>query len=243
MKRILCIVLGIAVTGALFSACDPGNTQEEAAGPAGAGAGAPIPAPTDDNIGDLEQAVRFDVGVAAQSKGPNIKAKSLEDPTGRLNLLTLKVSPPYPEELWLNFELSSKRAFKKNPGVLRVRIVDGETVLDEFGAVIGDTSIPSVSERTVNVLAAREEIPESMLVTIKVEALLMPEGTDPSTIDPMTAETTEDRYSQAVETPPIRVNFEGAGAPAEETEESGESPEQPSAEDSESGDDAPAEGP
>jgi hypothetical protein len=52
-----------------------------------------------------------------------------------------------------------------------------------------------------------------MLITLAVEALLMPEGTDPETIDPITAEVSEDRYSLAVPVPPTRINTTSAAAP------------------------------
>ena len=65
----------------------------------------------------------------------------------------------------------------------------------------------------MNVLAARTSLPDTMLVTIAVEALLMPDGTDPDTIDPMTAEVSEERYSLAVATPPVRINVKSAAAP------------------------------
>lgn len=183
--------------------------------------------PNKDNVGDLEQAVIIEAAVAQKSQGANVQATPLVDPRGSMNLLTVDVTPPLPEELWLDITVKSRRSFPKNPGVLRIAIKDGDHVLDSFGTVIGNNAKPSVSERSVNVLAARDTIPDTMLVTIEVEALLMPEGTDPDSIDPVTAETPESRYSRAVPTPPIRVNFEGAAAqppaePAMETPEDDE---------------------
>ncbi len=209
MKRLVPLVL----IAAIVAACNgkpgaPGTSGNARTG----GGGQVIPAPTEDNVGDLEQAALISVAVAQKSQGPNVEATPLTDASGRMNLFTVDITPPLPNELWLDFKVESRRSFPKNPGVLRIVIRDGEQVLDTFGTVIGKSSKPSVSERSVNVLSARAGLPDTMLVTIAVEALLMPDGTDPDTIDPMTAEVSEDRYSQAVATPPIRINVKNATA-------------------------------
>ena len=218
MKRLLAFALLITV----LAACNGQPAGSKPAGATGPGNGA-MSAPTEDNIGDLEQAVLIEASVAQRSEAPNIESTPLVDPTNRMSMLTIDVAPPYPEELWLNIKIKSRRSFPKNPGVLRIAIKDGDQVLDTFASVIGKTSTPTVTEHQVNALAARDTIPETMLVTIEVEALLMPEGTDPDTIDPTTAEVPESRYSRATQTPPVRINFEGAGqeAPAPATPDEG----------------------
>ncbi len=209
MKQLISFVL----MAALLTACnaEPGATK--AANTARGGATGSILAVTEDNIGDLEQAVLISVSVAERSEGPNIDATPLVDASGRMNLFTVDISPPLPQELWLDFKVESRRAFPKNPGVLRIAIKDGDQVLDSFGSVIGSTAQPSESGRSVNVLAGRAGLPDTMLITLAVEALLMPEGTDPETIDPITAEVSEDRYSLAVPVPPTRINTTSAAAP------------------------------
>lgn len=215
MKRLFVF----ALIAALAAACN--GKQDTSAPPNTDSSGQEaIAAPTKDNVGDLEQAVMIEAAIADKSQGANVEASSLVDPTGRMNMLTVDVAPPFPEELWLDIKIRSRRAFAENPGVLRIAIKDGEQVLDSFGTVIGKSVTPTVSKRSINALAARDSIPATMLLTINVEALLMPEGTDPDTIDPMTAEVPEERYSLAVPTPPIRINFAGAeekpaDAPAE----------------------------
>jgi len=215
MKRFIVFVLIAALAGA----CN--GTQETSTQPDDDSSGQEtISAPTKDNIGDLEQAIMIEAAVTEKSQGPNIETSALVDATGRMNMFTVDVAPPFPKELWLNIKVRSRRAFAENPGVLRIAIKDGEQVLDTFGTVIGKSVKPSVSEHSINALAARDSIPDTMLLSITVEALLMPEGTDPDTIDPMTAEVPEERYSLAVSTPPIRVNFKGAQAePADSPQE------------------------
>ena len=206
-------LISFALMAALLTACnaEPGATKTT--NTARGGATGFIPAPTEDNIGDLEQAVMISVSVAERSKGPNIEATSLVDATGRMNLFTVDITPPLPQGLWLDIKVESRRAFPKNPGVLRIAIKDGDQVLDSFGSVIGSSAQPSETGRSVNVLAGRAGLPDTMLITLAVEALLMPEGTDPDTIDPRTAEVSEDRYSRAVAVPPIRINTKDAAAP------------------------------
>ena len=205
MKRIFISALIACIVGA----CD-GGQPPSGDRPGDTGAAPPMSTPAEDNIGDLEQTVFVEAAVAEKSRGPNIETTPLVDSTGRMNLFTVDVSPPFPEELWLNVRVRARRSFPKNPGVLRIAITDGDEILDTFGTVVGRTSTPSVREHSVNVLAARDTIPETMLITLDVEALLMPEGTDPDTVDPMTAEVPESRFSRALATPPVRINFEGA---------------------------------
>ena len=211
MKRILSLALIAAVLGAC-NGKQATPTTTNAGGPGGQSVSGPLK----DNVGDLEQAVMIDAKIAQQSEAPNIKATPLVDAMGHMNLLTVDVSPPFPKELWLTIGVKSRRDFAKNPGALRISIKDGDHVLGTFGTVIGKSVKPSVTEHTVNVLAARDYIPETMLVTLDVEALLMPEGTDPETVDPMTAEVPESRFSRAVATPPLRINFIEAAAPPAE---------------------------
>lgn len=205
MKRLI----GFALIAVSAAACDGKQGTSTQAEYGGSGQET-IAAPTKDNVGDLEQAVMIEAAIADKSQGANVEASSLVDPTGRMNMFTVDVAPPFPEELWLDIKIRSRRPFAENPGVLRIAIKDGEHVLDRFGTVIGKSVTPTVSKRTINALAARDSIPATMLLTINIEALLMPEGTDPDTIDPMTAEVPEERYSFAVPTPPIRINFTGA---------------------------------
>ncbi|MFO7975349.1 MAG: hypothetical protein R6V12_12020 [Candidatus Hydrogenedentota bacterium] len=218
MKRLL--TLGLIAT--LAAACN--GTQDTPTPVENDNSGQQVaPTPTKDNIGDLEQAITIEAAIAEKSQASNIETSSLVDPTGRMNMFTVDIAPPFPHELWLDIHVRSRRAFAENPGVLRIAVKDGDHALDTFGTVVGTSPTPSVSEHSVNVLAARDTIPDSMLVTIDVEALLMPEGTDPDTIDPMTAEVPKDRYSRAVQTPPIRINFEGAPAESADTPENASS--------------------
>jgi hypothetical protein len=77
----------------------------------------------------------------------------------------------------------------------------------------------------VNALAGLESIPASMLVKPKIEVLMMPLGTSAEGLDPATAQTDPERTSQTLAVlPPVRINFEGAGAvavPAEEPKPAG----------------------
>lgn len=204
----------IALVLLTAASCEPpGSSREPAA--TTPRAAAPTAAFTEDNIGDAEQAVDILVDVAPESAAPNIESTPLVNMTGRMDLLTLDVAPPYPTELWLKYELRSRRAFSGNPVVLRITTThDGSgEVIDRFTSMIGNAVQPTVSERRVNALQGLDGIPETMLLRIQVEALLMPRGTDPETVDPETAETTPDRRSTAVATPPIRINFKGGPQP------------------------------
>ena len=93
MKRLVPLVLIAAIVTACNGKHDPG-------GPSGSarpgGGGQVIPAPTEDNIGDLEQAALISVAVAQKSQGPNVEATPLVDASGRMNLFTVDIAPPLP---------------------------------------------------------------------------------------------------------------------------------------------------
>ena len=212
MKRmILILVLAVAV-----GACNKTPTSGEGSDPGG-GDGAAVPAGREileDNIGDVEQAIHVAVEVAQKSQGVNVKATPLIDQMQRMNFLTLDVSPPPPKELWLNLKVKTRRAFPENPALLHIIIKDGDRELGRFSSVVGKSQTPSVSDYEFNVLEGVPALPETMLVNIVVDAMLMPKGTDEATIDPATATVKPQRRSTATATPPVRINFTGLETPA-----------------------------
>jgi hypothetical protein len=172
-------------------------------------------------IGDVEQQVRLN-GTVEEPDRPleGVKVEEIEDPRGKMNLVTVDISPPYPQSLMLTYRLSAQRNFPDTPVVLRGRILTDKTAepLATFTEVLGEQATRVDRAVKVDLMAALTEIPDTLLVTADLDALLLAKGTPEESVDPATAETTPDRQSKILVNP-IRVNFlkEGEAPPPPET--------------------------
>lgn len=210
-----------------LAACQPPSTPApdpagNAASPEGKpGEATPPPAEKEEpkalNSGDVEWALNIAAELAPESKADTIKVDTLVDMLKRPNLLTLTVAPPPPQELWIRYAIKSRLVFMDTPVVLRVKFIaeyedaegkSEEKELDALSLVITDQAFNKEIEHKVEVLGKLGALPKSVLVRTRSEALLMPVGTDPASLDPATATTDEDRTTGAITSCPVRINFE-----------------------------------
>jgi len=173
------------------------------------------------NIGDAEQGLWIEARLTPESITPGMVNDEIENRRGRLAIVNVTIPPPVPETLHAIYTINATRDFEKTPVVLRAQVmVDGMpvgSIHDVFGA---DAMIKDL-QVTVDLFSAFEQVPDSFLGTVEGELLLMPEGTDESTIDPATATSTA--TSKAIQFNPIRVNIErGAAGVESPPQESGE---------------------
>ena len=84
---------------------------------------------------------------------------------------------------------------------------------EEHGFVLGKNArFPKTADGTpalprgftVNVLEGLSEVPDTMLIHVRADAWLMPEGTDESTLNPLT-DTAPDQVT--IMSNPVRINF------------------------------------
>lgn len=168
------------------------------------------------DIGDVEQRVRISGTLAEHAAAPNIDVVDRITPHDVYTMSTITVSPPYPEELWIGFTVSTPDEWGDNPVVLHTTILRDDEPLVEFPTVLGEhahrTEHPERGEwldryQEVDVLQGLDTVPDTMLVIADARALLMPVGTEEEDLDPYTAETPETRRT-VLSSNPVRINFE-----------------------------------
>lgn len=207
------------------SKAPPDKETKPAGAPAEGGPAAPqqaaAPKEVEINAGDVEYAVSIEADVAPESQTPNVTVEKLSsETTKRATMLTLTLTPPPPQQLWVIYRVKSQQAFPSTPVVLRVKVIaeipsggggQSRKELGSFSCVIGKRGQREVFEKKVDILAGIERLPETFLVRTKSEALLMPVGADEATLNPDTATTTPERCTEAIKGCPIRVNVKPAG--------------------------------
>jgi len=169
------------------------------------------PAPM--NPGDVEAQVYLDVRLSARSQpGDNVVVDQAMDVLReRTALMTVQMTPPYPENFWLVFELCNKSFLAEVPIVVRTRVfreIEGQAK-EELGmfsnaAPIGHVALGKRAE--FDVFAGLDALPESLLVTSQIDVYLLPEDTDIESIDLDTVSAPPDKTG-AVIGPPVRINI------------------------------------
>jgi hypothetical protein len=212
MKRVLRNIV-IAAFAVAVASCNPAPSRNEAgsASPEGSGSSMPVVAKKTFDLGDAETSLRLEAKVGAASANPSVKVDDTLDFRKKLVMTTADVTPPAPKEFWVTFILQSSSAFKEAPVVVRGKILRDDSEIGAFATVLGADAMKTPFKQDVDALAGLAAAPNTMLVHAEAEVILLPEGTDPATVDPKTAPGTPDTTGSVLSTP-MRVNFGGAGA-------------------------------
>ena len=210
----------LSLVALLFCACGKTPTDgasEEAAGSLVVKKPAGTKAAHRTNEGDVEQTVGIEAQLHPDSASDSITLQESRDALERQRLLTVDVSPPFPDHLWLTYTIKCREVFADRPVALRFRIVAqtgrgeqrAEREVGTFAAVLDANARNNGFEGKVDVLEGAESVPETMLVKVLAEAHLMPDGTDETTVDPRTAtgEGPADTTTALPYLAPVRVNF------------------------------------
>lgn len=161
------------------------------------------------DIGDVEQALRIIGVLSGLSTSETIVEDTLVDGRDRVRAVNIEVNPPNPDVLWIAVRVSCSREFIERPVVLDTKILADGELIDSFTIVLSEMAHKNTFQRDVEVLFGRDEIPETMLITMESEALLLPEGTDLAVTDPYTV--TEGERTKAIAHTPVRIDFSAPG--------------------------------
>ena len=170
---------------------------------------------TELDIGDVEQTIHFNITLAPGSRARNIQVDSRSDALNRIRLTTVTIEPPFPDELVFDVTLQCRNQFGTTPVVLRGQYVVNDEPVADIRYVLGENSHRDHPLGKVEVMQALDTLPDSALFSLDVEALLMPRGTDPESLDPEEASTSPERRSTAITFNPVRIEFVGMEAEAE----------------------------
>jgi len=154
----------------------------------------------------VEHALHLTGALAPQSEAANVTADEMVSARSFVNLTTITVAPPYPEALWVTFRVKSTANFPDAPVALRTRIHIDQEVVDTFSMVLGADATKTSKEQAIDVLAHVAAAPETMLVHARADAVLLPEGTDPASVDPDTVTAPPERTGTVMSNP-VRINF------------------------------------
>ncbi len=208
----------------------PAAAPEEAAPEAMEG-GRETPAATEPasghviDIGDVEMAIF--VQAAPKLGMPNVDVKNYETIDNLIRLSKVTVSPPYPDTLPVKYTLEAKPGLLESAvivlhlAVLRQEDDSGEpAVMKRFSAVVPGRDAPASQKDwpmtfTVDAMEGLPEPPDTLLLTVSGELLLMPPDTEPDTIDPKAADQTAIDASKALRANPVRIDFAPVEAGAE----------------------------
>ncbi len=159
------------------------------------------------NIGDVEAQVRILGTLAPQSEADNVQVQVYEHGPV-IDMATVTVNPPYPTELNVVFTTRALRDFPVTPVVVRAKVLVDKREIGSYATKFGVRATFEEREDVVDVLAGLDTIPESMLVHVEAEAVLMPQGTDEASVDPLTATASVERRT-VIRSNPVRINFVG----------------------------------
>ncbi len=175
-------------------------------------------------IGDVEGKTSVNATIPKELRGARVVVDELGTRSNEiLAMCTVDLKPPYPDTLEATFTIRCKKQFKKRPVAARATIYRefAEGDREEIGAfhtVLGANSMryrpeewlidPKLQFRC-DVLAGLNTVPETMLIYAEMEVLLMPEGTDENTLDPMAATVVDPADKSVISSNPLRINFAG----------------------------------
>jgi len=211
MKPVLSVLLVLAVGSVLLGgSCrvrtSPSEPSAEPAGPGKEGPVEEVEKPLD--IGDAEAALSLELTMPGQPLPPNIKVDELRNMRGDLDLVTVTVKPPHPQELPLELTMKSKQAFPVRPLLVRLTIVRDKKPIDSQAVTVAGDAIKRPFAYTFDALKGVEQAPGSMLLHAEAEIIMLPAGADVEAIDPATVKA-DPEWTGAKVSNPVRVNFAG----------------------------------
>jgi hypothetical protein len=207
---------------------DMTQAGKQATGAADDSKSVPRPAAMADvTTGDVEQKVFINGTLAPGVVPDNIKVDEVKDPRGKFNLVNLDIYPPFPEHLNLQFEVKTTRNWEGTPLVLRCKAtIEGKPEpIGGMEFVWSKDALRTPQSTSIDVMPALQPLPDTVLVAMRADALLMPTGTDATLLNASNATTPEDRTTGLISNP-IRINFHKEAAPAASAAQTPQAPTQ-----------------
>lgn len=213
MTRLLAAAMMLVVICGCELPASPVERADDAA-PDAAATQAPVvqsAATREKDIGDLEQTVYVNLRLSRISMAPNIREDAKADGLERIRLVTLDVEPPFPDQLLLDIVLSIREPFAHHPAIVRgAFVLDEEREIQPFAAIVNNEQRDDLLVGSLDIMQAVNGIPESALITLEAEGILLKPGADTVLLDPMRVTADSASTTTAMQGTTIRVNFHGA---------------------------------
>lgn len=216
------LFLSCAWSVLLLNGCDPKPAAKATANGAAAAEDPTVLTKKGLDIGDVEYNVRLEASILETARTPALKVEEMRSLKKDLNMVTVDVQEPVPATIPIYVRILANLDTAKQPIVLRGKVFRDTTVIGEFNTVVSSAisrtlmmdgqPVPDWAFE-VDALKGLESRPESLLIHVESEALLMPLDTDPTTLDASTATTFPTSTTMLISNP-VRINFPVAGNPA-----------------------------
>jgi hypothetical protein len=166
-------------------------------------------------IGDVEYGMTFSVTVDEAAAGAAVTVENMEKLGNKITMSTATVSPPRPKELFVYVAMKGDESYAERPVAIRGKLFRDKEIIETFATVLGknadgrvapDPRFPMVFH--YDILKDVPSTTETFLVVAEAEILLMPAGTDESTLDPLTASVMGSDKT-VIMSNPLRINFTG----------------------------------
>ena len=159
------------------------------------------------NIGDVEALVYLYCDVPENlGDAENIDVERKNTRRYDLGMLTIDLYPPYPTSIPVRLWLEDKLRKQSVVVVLRGNILRDNEPIQPVQFLLSKNSGHEADITQADPLANLDTVPETMLVHAAVDAVLLPETTDLSTVDIATVQGTSETQSVLLSNP-IRINF------------------------------------
>ena len=212
MKNILLLlsVVAMIVLTACSSETRRPKTEDKTGSTSGTStANAEPVAPIDP--GDIETQVFLEAIIDEAAVPPTVKVEKLESAKKHVSLETVTVIAPFPTELPMIFRVVSDKAFPEIPFVVHAKIFRDKEQIKTFNTVVlpdppTTQAAPKPFEFRTNILEGISAPPNTMLVTVQAEVILLKKGTPLNTINPETIQSTDGQTGSLLGNP-VRINF------------------------------------
>ncbi|MCL4217866.1 MAG: hypothetical protein KJ052_12785 [Candidatus Hydrogenedentes bacterium] len=178
----------------------------------------PAPMRTGLDIGDLEVTAVMHLVLSGTSTTKTVQADTLLTATDVVTMQTVSISKPYPESLMIDLQKKITSDFSVQPGIIRgeiMRQVDDKPEKEKIEDVLIVLGKKSGLEHVLafDAFKGLDQYPETMLITLEGEGVLLDEGEDIEAVDPMTVTAPPERMTRALSVNPLRINFVDGSAP------------------------------
>ena len=158
-------------------------------------------------IGDVETGIEIKGQLDLRSKSRNIEYKETLTVKKDLAMVNITVNQPFPEELWLHFNIRKGGTdFEDNVVIVRGAVYLDETPIQRIEYAIPPARIqPFVHEIRIDVMSHLSSIPDTLLARLSIEAILLM-GVHEIPEDISAVKTAPDS-TVTVRSNPVRIDF------------------------------------
>ncbi|NIA16620.1 MAG: hypothetical protein GWP08_21425 [Nitrospiraceae bacterium] len=199
---ILCAV-ALVLTAASCNPKSPKQSYEESQraedkGAPVAGSGS---ATHEADIGDVETSLVYKAVLPEDFEVPNVAIEELINMKKGLDMVTATIQPPPPAELWVNFIVESKVSFEKFPVVFRSEVTRNNEPVASYSVVLGPEANKEPHTFRFNAFEGLTDLPGKIVLHAHADVIMLPNGTDPVTVDPATVAGTPKTTGAALSNP------------------------------------------